>query len=189
MYALVNPINNEIRYVGKTTQSLTERLSKHLHDSLKNKHKTACWIKSLKKLDMTPNIVELDFVVNDSWIECEQFWIMYFKFLGANLTNHTKGGEGLIGHAHSEETKNKLKNALTGRSLSKEHKEKLHLAGLGRKHTEETKQKLRIKHLGKKMSNEARSKMKNNNLGKILTEEHKNKIRLSMLKYRSSLSK
>lgn len=47
----------------------------------------------------------LDIVENDEWQFWEQYWISQTKAWGFNLTNLTIGGDGIIGHKHSEETK------------------------------------------------------------------------------------
>ena len=55
------------------------------------------------------------------------------------------GGEknGFYGKSHTEESKQKIREARTGRKHSEETKQKLREASTNRKHSEETKQKLR----------------------------------------------
>ena len=49
IYGLLDPRTNNIRYVGKTSRSLNERLSAHLRSNQgKNNHKHN-WISLLKK--------------------------------------------------------------------------------------------------------------------------------------------
>ena len=55
---------------------------------------------------------------------------------------------GFFGKHHSDETKEKIRNAKIGKQLSEEHKKKIAEAGIGRRHTEETLIKLRENHVG-----------------------------------------
>ena len=48
IYALINPNTKEIRYIGKTANTLNTRLYQHLKDTNCNTHKFK-WINSLKK--------------------------------------------------------------------------------------------------------------------------------------------
>ena len=61
-----------------------------------------------------------------------------------NLTNHTPGGEGILGFKHSEETKKKMskshkgaKSWSKGRKFSKEHREAISKGNKGKKRSEE----------------------------------------------------
>lgn len=67
------------------------------------------------------------------------------------------------GHAHSTETKNKIRAALSGRKLSKETIKKISLAKVGKKASEETKRKMSATRTGKKFSEETKEKMSKNN--------------------------
>lgn len=69
------------------------------------------------------------------------------------------------GHAVSEETKQKLREANLGKCCSNETREKISKASLGRKHTEETKQKLREINLGRKHTAETIEKLKKSHIG------------------------
>lgn len=89
IYALICPLSNQIRYVGKTV-SIKTRYSAHLNDNSKS-HKSS-WIKSLKTKGLKPNYIILDTVEKDTsfW---EQYWIAQCKAWGFDLVNHTLGGE------------------------------------------------------------------------------------------------
>ena len=94
IYALICPISNQIRYVGKTN-SVRVRYNAHLNDKSKS-HKSS-WIKSLKIQGLKPKCIILDEVENDVsyW---EQYWISQCKCWGFDLVNHTLGGEnGCVG--------------------------------------------------------------------------------------------
>lgn len=90
IYGLVDPRNNEIRYVGKTKNTLNVRLSRHINDKPKHNTYKHNWICSLKKENIKPIIIELETCNESNWIERERYWIKQYS----NLTNLTAGGEG-----------------------------------------------------------------------------------------------
>lgn len=106
IYGLKDPISKEIRYVGKTTVGF-KRINSHFRDSKEIKKKThkACWIRSLLSKNLEPEVVILE-KSNDfnTLNQKETYWITKFK----NLTNHTLGGEGIVGYKHSSETIKKI---------------------------------------------------------------------------------
>jgi len=112
IYILIDPISNDIRYVGKTIQPLSKRLSSHYKD----KHLTykTRWIKSLGGLK--PIIKTLEFCDESELNEREIYWISHFRSI-CKLTNITDGGDGLpIGFKHTKETKNKI--SIAGKRLN-----------------------------------------------------------------------
>ena len=186
IYGLMDPITNELRYVGKTQNSVEGRLKSHCSPKELNLHKRN-WIQKLLRSGHTPEIVVLE-TVKDNGDEAEVFWIAYMKFLGCRLSNITSGGDG---RPHSNETKLKIFRAQKGRPESAEHKAKISvtkrqyyanggisptkgiprteeqkrkqsLAMTGRKngpHSEETRRKIAASKLGKPRSPETRAKL------------------------------
>lgn len=106
IYTLSDPVTNEIRYVGKTEKSLLKRFNEHL--SKKDRTYKSCWIQSLLSTGNKPIIELLDEVRYEDWIFWEQYWIFQLKSWGVNLTNLTKGGDGISGYKHTIETRQKL---------------------------------------------------------------------------------
>lgn len=96
IYGLVDPITNQLRYVGKTKMKLDARIRKHLNKAnLRARTLKINWIKSLLKQNLKPNIVIIQqFNEPDILNQAEIHWIKYFKDMGCQLTNHTKGGDG-----------------------------------------------------------------------------------------------
>jgi hypothetical protein len=102
------------------------------------------------------------------------------------LCNFTKGGEGISGLIHSEESKIKMSLARKGTKLSEEHKRKISEAQKGRKPhllTEETKRKIsearkgrKNPHLGTPRTEESKRKNSESHKGKVPTEESKRKM-------------
>ena len=89
IYGLVDTLTNEIRYVGKTQQSLNKRLSQHLCVKKKNNPYKFNWINKLKEKGIKPIIILLETCDEHNWVEREKYWIKQFN----NLTNLTQGGE------------------------------------------------------------------------------------------------
>lgn len=108
IYAL-SDINGNIRYIGKTSY-LKQRLYSHIKECRTKRinHKIN-WIKSLLKKGEKPLISILDEVDSNHWQFWECFWIEQFKQWGFNLTNQTKGGDGLHGYKHSNVSIDKMK--------------------------------------------------------------------------------
>ena len=91
IYGLIDPQVNQLRYIGKTTQTLAERRKSHvvartLHYPVNR------WVKKLFDAGVKPDIVEIE-RVEDDWQEAEQFWISYYRFIGADLLNLAPGGD------------------------------------------------------------------------------------------------
>ncbi len=97
IYSLSDPISNQIRYIGVTSQSLNRRFSRHLVDSKRRKTHRDCWIFGLKQKNLLPIIELIDIVDKDNWQFWERYYISQFKAWGFDLTNLTIGGEGVMG--------------------------------------------------------------------------------------------
>lgn len=122
IYVLIDPRNNQIKYLGKTNRELKVRFSAHLSD--KSNTKKTSWIKSLKSHNLKP-IIKLIDVVEDDWAFWEEYWIINLKILGFDLLNHTNGGEGMYGFKMSDETRAKLSKAFKGKRHSEEWKKRI----------------------------------------------------------------
>ena len=106
IYILIDPITNDVRYVGKTVSLLQKRLWNHCRDKSIT-HKTS-WIKSLKENGLKPLIRTVELCNENELNDREIYWIYYFRKI-YNLTNLTDGGDGLpIGFKHSVDTKKKI---------------------------------------------------------------------------------
>jgi group I intron endonuclease len=106
--------------------------------------------------------------------EREKYWIFYFNATGKDGYNITSGGygntKGMKGKKHSDETRQKLRNANLGRFVSEETKQKMSNSLKGKEFppmTNETKQKISNGHKGLKHSEETRQKMSNSRKGKL----------------------
>lgn len=181
IYAMCDPRTNEIRYIGKTSCSLRQRLCGHLDDS-KPTRKKVQWINELRAHGLRPEICLIETLVDcmvEEWMEAECFWIASLKFLGAKLTNENRGGGGPI--THSEEARKKISEMGKARRASAETRAKMSAAQRGRRHTPESIEKLRKAHVGKTISVEQRLKLRLANLGKKQSAESSHKKRLARL--------
>lgn len=142
VYALQDPRNETVRYVGITRRTLAVRFAEHLQDIKKRSNYVQRWIRYLVCLNLQPKLVCLESCNSESELyAAEQKWIAYYRGLvGKLLTNVTGGGPGhfrpvielakkkhkqmcgennpMFGRKHSAETKAKISARATGRKCS-----------------------------------------------------------------------
>ncbi len=145
IYILIDPRDNNVRYVGKT-HDLKHRY--YCHTNHFDGTKKSAWIKSIKAIGISPEIDVVEITDEKNWIFWEQHYISLFKFYGFNLTNSTQGGEGGL---MSKETKEKMRNAML--NATEEHKKKISIALTGKKPSKQTLLRLRKSHLHQKNEN------------------------------------
>ncbi len=114
---------------------------------------------------------------NISWqIACNkesEFIKLYGRIDQKNgiLSNMTNGGEGMLSHIQSKETKEKRSISMTGKVFSDIHKKRISNKRLGKKHSIETKIKMSKTRLGKKnkkITDETKLKMSIAKKGKYI---------------------
>ena len=93
IYALKDPNDLTIRYIGVTTQRLSQRLSNHVYYSKKR----GCthvhnWILNLINQGKYPVIEQIDCATSENWEQVEKDWISKTT----NLTNIDIGGRGVV---------------------------------------------------------------------------------------------
>lgn len=155
IYALTEPITNEVRYIGKSNNP-RRRYSTHTTSHHYQVHKSH-WIKKLQSQGMKPTLIILEEVPVSDWQERERYWIRYYREHGANLINETEGGGGMTtltpehienmriantGKKRTPEQRQRIAEAAQERSLNPEWREKMSEVAKGRKHTPETIAKL-----------------------------------------------
>lgn len=140
VYALVDPRNDEIRYIGKTFRTAHRRLRRHVSDCyLRGCTHRENWIRALLSDGLEPSIRVLrECSSPEELAAAECHYIAEFRASGARLTNATDGGDGGSG-PHSEASKQKISRALTGKAKSESHRIRSGLAIRGRKASEATK--------------------------------------------------
>lgn len=178
IYCLSDPDTGEVRYIGKT-KNLKSRFSGHT--SRKNKCWSSYWIWSLRNSGKMPIMEELERIENSDdkdWQEVERFYIAYFRFLGARLTN--LDGGGIMKKGRHPSTGKRFSLANKGRKKTPEQIEKTASKNRGRKRepfSQEWKDKISKTLTGRKMPEETRLKMIANK--KPFSEEALERIRKS----------
>lgn len=190
IYILVDPETKQVRYVGKTVNQKV-RFALHLAEK-KGTYKNN-WLHSLKAKGLKPLFEVIETISNSDdtdWQHREIHWISHYRNLGHPLTNLDGGGTG--GRTRSEETKEKMRLAMTGRkhtpeaieririaksNPSPETLERLRLANLGRKHLPETIEKMRQARIGFEPSEETCRKISEAKMGHEVSEEARTKIK------------
>jgi hypothetical protein len=213
IYALKDPDSGEVRYVGKS-DCPEERLTSHLWHCHRTPTKKNNWLRKLLRENKRPNLDILDEVPYVEWPSWEVAYIEFFKSEGYRLVNGTLGGDHLwagelhpwfnkSGAAHpafglkrSEETKNKIRLAISGEKhhafgkvLSEEHKNRISNSMRGRSFSPEHRQKLSFASRGKPKSDAHKEKIREWKKtqpppmkGKHHSEETKQKIREAALR-------
>lgn len=108
--------------------------------------------------------------------ELEKGLIKCLRRMNVALTNQTDGGEGLSNP--SDETRSKIRSALTGHGVSAESRAKMRRAQLGKKATEATRAKNRAASIGRRHTDEARAKISSAHKGR----KHTTAARANMAK-------
>ena len=109
-YILKDPRTNEVRYVGKTVNTIN-RFRQHVSKARRTvnpKEYSQRWIKILLTENLLPQL-EVVFIVEDS--EWEYYEIELIKKYN-NLTNLTEGGQSVWWSKLSEEDKEKFRNKM-----------------------------------------------------------------------------
>ena len=177
IYKAQNKINGKI-YIGQTINNLNIRIACHLT-------KESLFSKALRKY----GIQSFEFSVIDSTLlkeianEKEKYWIKHLNCKHPNGYNLTIGGQGTLGHKHSEQSKRKMSLAGKGRKKSEKWKKEKSKERRGKKLSLETRRKISEARIGKKhprkghpLSEETRQKISISRKGQMLTEEHRKKL-------------
>lgn len=97
IYGLYDPRTGELRYVGKTHQTLQMRLKRHMDDArrpAKASRHVYRWIGMLQRYNAMPVIRVIEVTDQEHWEERERYWIKHYRESGARLCNHADGGAG-----------------------------------------------------------------------------------------------
>lgn len=121
IYALIDPRNGSIRYVGMSTNP-EQRLGRHVKQAISNAkvnpHKER-WILGLIALGAKPMVAILAVSNEKDWPSEETYWIDFLKAKGEPLTNIRAGGKGGSIRC-SEETRRRISESNVGRKQSPE---------------------------------------------------------------------
>src|SRR3990167_3871486 len=95
IYVLKDPRTNAVRYVGVTT-SVSARLKRHCMIKPSERTYRANWIRSLIGAGFRPLLETVEVCGLDEAYDREQHWIKVYRDQGAQLTNSSDGGRGLL---------------------------------------------------------------------------------------------
>jgi len=133
VYLIKNKINEKC-YVGITTRRVEQRLGEHVYHAKQKLHNMSIHSAIRKHGIDSFDVSVLQECNNiDELNKAEKFWILKLDSFKSGY-NSTHGGEGLLGHKHSEETKQKMSESRKGEKSW----------AFGKKLSEETKQKISI---------------------------------------------
>lgn len=177
VYALTDPRNQAVRYVGFTSKTIEQRLGQHLKEAYQYEYRRCRWIRSLLKVGVTPQAVKLEEGVGDGWAEAEIRWIAKFKEAGADLTNHTIGGEGTLGVVRSPEFIEKCRQRMIGDQRYLKATEASRAVTIGVPRSPEVRAKIGAAHKGVKNTIEQRIRQREVK-PKKLTDQHIREIRV-----------
>ena len=111
IYALIDPITCKVKYIGRTSTKLNDRLSGHIHASkyyTRHTHKEN-WIRSLLKINSRPLIRKL--VEVEGWEESYKLEVSLISKYKDRLTNYYDKGPGKL-RSCKEEDRIKISNTL-----------------------------------------------------------------------------
>lgn len=125
VYKITNTITNKI-YIGITTQGSGTRFRHHVYEARSGEPSPIH--KSMAKYGEDKFKLEIiDFAdTSDELKEKEKYWIAFYNSTDSSIGyNLTKGGDGTFGRTHSEETKEKIRQAAIGRKASDETRKRM----------------------------------------------------------------
>lgn len=143
IYALVDPSNESIFYVGRSSSGL-RRPQHHLLPCILKSSKLPVHnkIRQICAKGQVPRIEILEECEAASELNsAEQYYIREERREGHKLFNVTDGGDGMYGHKHSPETREKISRAQKGRHLTPAQIEKMRVAKTGQRKTDKQKEK------------------------------------------------
>lgn len=171
IYKLIDPITNEVRYIGLTINTLKQRLKSHMSDSSKT-HKSF-WIRKLREENLKPIIEVVEDNISSYEEAClkEVYYIDLYKET-CDLTNSASGGNK--NKRMSEETKRKMSESQIERyksyKLVMPEKSKKLLSESSKKRFSDPKEVEKLKISNKKYEN---SKTPEQKLDDILKQNNK----------------
>lgn len=100
IYALIDPRDGRVRYVGRTVNSLVRRLREHLYQSKRDKFKhlpRVGWLSELALVGLKPTIQLLEICSIDNYQAAEKKWIAHYRAMHDDIVNANIGGNGTLG--------------------------------------------------------------------------------------------
>lgn len=181
IYILIDPRNNQVRYVGKSNNP-KKRLQSHYY-AYKPTPKLN-WLLKLRKLGISPELLIVDEVPTDEWQFWETYWYDQIKSWGFTLYNSDLPGKGgtYLTMEQRKDRSNKRKGKdfieLYGEDKAKEIKQKIRNTKFARSDEQRltTKNKRLLTFETTGIKDEWKRKISKTKTGSKLTDETKNKI-------------
>jgi hypothetical protein len=156
VYKHIRPDTGMVFYVGKGSfYRLNSRKDR-------NKH----WHNIVNKVGSFKSKVIFEHQDEELVFLVEKEKIDQLRKLGVSICNVTNGGEGISGFNHTLESRKKMSESrklLIHPKHTEESKEKIRQANTGVIFTEERKNKIRLKAIGRKMAEETKAKIREKN--------------------------
>jgi hypothetical protein len=167
IYALIDPRDERIRYIGKTQQPLNKRLSQHISSPYKNNPHKFNWLKQLKENELKPLIVLIETCDENNWVEREKHYIQKLE----NLTNITQGGEN--GNYFTDDIKMKISQGLLKVWQNEEYRKNITQKRIEYWSNPINRKNVSEKLLGRLISDEHKEILSNNLINKWNDEKYK----------------
>jgi hypothetical protein len=176
IYALVDPRDGRVRYVGKTCDTKM-RLKGHMGYCVRSAHlPVSRWAQRLKADRLRPVMVPIETGTSEDWGLVEAKWIAAARCAGCDLLNLTTGGEGLSGLA--PESRKRISDAAKERWAQPGYRERI----LTPERSARIAQSLR----GRPKTSAHIAKLPQNQRGRVFTDKHKAKLAEAQLGRRHS---
>lgn len=144
IYAIVDPENQSILYIGRSSSGLKRPKSHFAPCNLKKKLPITRWIVNRTNNGIKPIITVLEFSENSSRLNAlEMHYIRESIIEEGSLKNLTDGGGGSNGHKKSEKTKQLISEKNKGKKPSQASIDASKLAKTGKKLSPLEKERLR----------------------------------------------
>lgn len=168
VYQILNT-NTDKRYIG-SSQNIIGRLNDHIKGLHAGNHHSNYLQRAWNKYGPSSfKFQSIEICSKDKLIEREQYWMDFYESYNSEKGYNAAPKAGNCrGVKHTEETKEKLRNAWSyEKHVTPEIIEKRRQARLGYKFSEETKQKIGIANKGKKRTDEQRAVISEYGKGRI----------------------
>lgn len=123
IYKITCKLNNKV-YIGQTIRNIEDRWKQHLKDSKQAKYKHSHFYRAMNKYGSESFSIEtIDLVESEDINELKEILNKLERFYISNLNSFKKGynsswgGEGNLGLKHTEESKEKMRQANLGKSV------------------------------------------------------------------------
>jgi len=168
-------------YVGVTSKGIHRRKLEHFWDA--SVGSSLYFHKAIRKYGREDFKWET-LVSSSNWRDAlvlEIFFIREFQTFKTKGYNLTKGGEGLLGHIHSVETRNKMSVSSKANIPNMERLSNLAKLRKGSTHSNETREKMSRAHKGVSLSEEHCKRIGEGHKGIIFSEERCKNISESLM--------